>query len=248
MLVLLCLLAAGSMGESCQTDPPAPAPSPRGSAALQEQLDQLAALVVPAGAVLPFAGPPEASPAGFLPCDGSAVSRSEFADLFAEIGTAHGGGDGSTTFHLPDYRGRLLRGVDQAAGRDPESASRTAMAAGGNTGNAVGSVQGHATAVPAAALALDDSSNPDHVHTHVIGTEAWQHSHVVSAPGGVVTVDAASKGDWDGEPPVTGIGAIEPAGSHAHNVGAGGAHAHGVGGGDPETAPVNAYVSWIIKY
>lgn len=94
----------------------------------------------PPGVVLPFAG--ATVPSGFLSCDGSAVSRATYAALFAVLGTSHGQGDGATTFHLPDYRGRFLRGVDGSAGRDPDKASRTAMNSGGNSGNAVGSVQG----------------------------------------------------------------------------------------------------------
>lgn len=95
--------------------------------------------LVPTGSVLPFAG--SEAPSGFLMCDGSTVSRSTYAKLFSVIGEAHGEGDGSTTFNLPDYRGRFLRGVDGGAGIDPDAETRTAMATGGATGDAVGSVQ-----------------------------------------------------------------------------------------------------------
>lgn len=54
---------------------------------------------VPVGAIVSFA----AVPAGWLACDGSAVSRTDYADLFAAIGTTFGPGDGNTTFNLPDY-------------------------------------------------------------------------------------------------------------------------------------------------
>jgi microcystin-dependent protein len=58
------------------------------------------------------------APPGYLLCDGAVVSRSGAnADLFAAIGTAYGAGDGSTTFGLPDLRGRVPVGVDGAAGR-----------------------------------------------------------------------------------------------------------------------------------
>jgi microcystin-dependent protein len=97
-------------------------------------------LGIPSGVVFPFAG--TAAPYGYLVCDGSAISRTEYPALFSAIGTSHGQGDGSTTFNLPDYRGRFMRGVDGAAGRDPDKASRSAAAAGGNTGDAVGSAQG----------------------------------------------------------------------------------------------------------
>lgn len=95
---------------------------------------------IPSGVVFPFAG--TAAPYGYLVCDGSAISRTDYPDLFLTLGTSHGQGDGSTTFNLPDYRGRFLRGVDGLAGNDPDKASRAAMATGGNTGNTVGSVQG----------------------------------------------------------------------------------------------------------
>lgn len=49
---------------------------------------------------------------GWLACDGSAVSRTSYADLFDGIGTLYGAGDGSTTFNLPDFRGQFLRGCD----------------------------------------------------------------------------------------------------------------------------------------
>lgn len=64
--------------------------------------------LVPAGAVMPFAM--NSAPAGWLAADGTAVSRSTYAALFAAISTTHGSGDGSTTFNLPDLRGIFVRG------------------------------------------------------------------------------------------------------------------------------------------
>jgi prepilin-type N-terminal cleavage/methylation domain-containing protein len=63
---------------------------------------------VPVGAVVPYAG--ASIPAGWLLADGSAVSRVTYSDLFAVEGTSLGAGDGSTTFNLPDLRGRLPLG------------------------------------------------------------------------------------------------------------------------------------------
>lgn len=57
--------------------------------------------------------------AGYLPADGSVVSRTTFASLFAYIGTTFGAGDGSTTFQLPDLRGKFARAWDNGAGIDP---------------------------------------------------------------------------------------------------------------------------------
>lgn len=98
---------------------------------------------VPAGTILPFGG--ATAPSGWLLCDGSAVSRTTYAALFANISTAWGYGDNSTTFNLPDMRGRFPRGRDAGIARDPDRASRTAANTGGNTGDNVGSVQSDKT-------------------------------------------------------------------------------------------------------
>lgn len=70
---------------------------------------------LPAGlGPFPFAG--TAAPSGWLLCFGQAVSRSTYAALFAAIGTLYGAGDGSTTFNLPDCRGRSPFGKDDMGG------------------------------------------------------------------------------------------------------------------------------------
>jgi microcystin-dependent protein len=66
--------------------------------------------VLPPGIIAPFAG--ATAPGGWLVADGSAQSRTTFAALFAIVGTTFGAGDGSTTFNLPDLRGRVPVGLD----------------------------------------------------------------------------------------------------------------------------------------
>ena len=61
------------------------------------------------GVIYPFSG--TTVPDGFLLCDGSAVSRTTYAELFQVIGTTYGSGDGSTTFNVPDLRGRTAIGA-----------------------------------------------------------------------------------------------------------------------------------------
>lgn len=70
--------------------------------------------LAPTGALLAFAG--ATAPAGWLLCDGSNISRSTYASLFGVLGTSYGAGDGSTTFALPDLRGRLPAGKDDMGG------------------------------------------------------------------------------------------------------------------------------------
>jgi microcystin-dependent protein len=82
----------------------------------------------------------DTAPKNFVYCDGTAVSRSTYAELFSKVGTNYGNGDGSTTFNLPDFRGQFLRGQDDGTGTDPDAALRTSTN-GGNTGDNVGSEQ-----------------------------------------------------------------------------------------------------------
>jgi microcystin-dependent protein len=70
-----------------------------------------------AGAVQAFAMPDP--PEGWLECDGQAINRATFANLFARIGTTYGAGDGTSTFNVPDLRGEFVRGWDNGRGIDP---------------------------------------------------------------------------------------------------------------------------------
>lgn len=74
----------------------------------------LGVTIIPSGTVEMYAG--SSVPTGWLECDGTAVSRSTYADLFTAIGTTWGSGDGSTTFNLPDLRGRAPIGAGTGSG------------------------------------------------------------------------------------------------------------------------------------
>lgn len=78
--------------------------------------------------------PADAAPSGYLLCDGAAVSRSTYSDLFGVISTTFGAGDGSTTFNLPDLRGRV------PAGRDAGTFSAIAATGGAESVTPAGSV------------------------------------------------------------------------------------------------------------
>ena len=103
------------------------------AAAIQQAL-------TPPGTIVAYGG--DNPPPGWFMCAGGIVSRSTYSSLYAVIGNRFGQGDGSTSFHLPDLRGRFLRGRDAGAGRDPDRNARTTMNAGGAVGDLVGSVQG----------------------------------------------------------------------------------------------------------
>lgn len=89
----------------------------------------------------------------WLLCDGQAVSRTEYADLFAVIGTGFGVGDGINTFNIPDYRGKFLRGLggDSAANVYTVQAAANSMSGhyhgfGYNTENNAGTFAAKASA------------------------------------------------------------------------------------------------------
>lgn len=91
--------------------PPSPSPGPegpRGPAGPPGPPGPGGALV---GEIRMWAGPASATPAGWLPCDGSAVDRVLFAPLFGVLGTRYGAGDGVSTFQLPDFRNRCPVGA-----------------------------------------------------------------------------------------------------------------------------------------
>lgn len=87
-----------------------------------------AVVTTPTGAVYMYGG--VTPPSGWLICDGSAVARTTYADLFGVIGTLYGSGDGSSTFNLPDLRGRVPVGY-AASGGHPDVST-----IGGNEGQA----------------------------------------------------------------------------------------------------------------
>lgn len=105
------------------------------------------------GVIFPFAG--STAPGGFLLRYGQAVSRATYASLFGAIGTAHGVGDGSTTFNVPDLRGRTIAGIYNMGG---VAASRLTTAAGGVDGATLGAVGGAQTHT------LTTAQIPSHAH------------------------------------------------------------------------------------
>ena len=71
-------------------------------------------VLMPTASVMPYAG--TSAPTGYFLCDGSAKSRTTHSALFGIIGTTYGVGDGSTTFNIPDLRGRVIAGQDSDSG------------------------------------------------------------------------------------------------------------------------------------
>jgi microcystin-dependent protein len=118
-----------------------------------------------------FAG--STAPTGWLLCDGTAVSRTTYSDLFAITSTTYGVGDGSTTFNLPNLKGRVPVGLDT---------SQTEFDVLGETGGA----KTHT---------LTSTEIPGHTHTtdiahgHASTLAAPAHTHPVDPPNTTVTVN-----------------------------------------------------------
>lgn len=108
---------------------------------------------VPVGSGFDYWG--ATAPSGYLLAYGQAVSRTTYAKLFAKLSTTHGTGDGSTTFNLPDKRGRVTVGKDNMGG---SSADRLTGLSGGINGDTLGATGGAETNT------LDATQIPAHQH------------------------------------------------------------------------------------
>ena len=111
------------------------------------------------GSIIPYTK--SVIPEGFLVCDGSEVSRDEYSDLFAVIGTTYGSGDGSSTFNLPSLDGRVVIGLsqDHAIGVSGGEDSHTLI---------TDEIPSHTHTVPA------------HGHSHNIVLKTPQLNHTIS--------------------------------------------------------------------
>ena len=115
---------------------------------IQTQIDGVASS--PTASVIAYAG--SSAPSGWLLCDGAAISRTTYSTLFAAISTVYGVGDGSTTFELPDLKGRVIAGKES-------SDTRLTSGGSGINGGTLGSTGGTETHT------LLTAEMPAHTHT-----------------------------------------------------------------------------------
>jgi microcystin-dependent protein len=134
---------------------------------------------IPAGSVIAYGG--ATAPNGWLLCDGSAISRTTYAALFAAVSTTYGAGDGSTTFNVPDLRGRVIAGQDDMGG---SSANRLTNQTGGLDGDTLGATGGSETHT------LTSAQMPAHTHTATVTDPG--HTHTTPTNDGGSRADGAS--------------------------------------------------------
>jgi microcystin-dependent protein len=167
----------------------------------------------PIGALLSYAG--ASAPAGWLLCDGAAVSRTTYAALFGVLGTTYGAGNGSTTFNVPDLRNKVAVG---------SGSTYTRAQTGGAATVTLGTSQ-----IPSHSHSFSDTTDSagSHGHSGSTGSDG-SHSHSYTAAvarsdllGGGGTSGATASGSSTGS-----------AGSHSHglSIDSGGSHSHTVSG------------------
>lgn len=174
------------------------------------------------GSVLDFAGaiPPNL----WLLCYGQAASRTDYAALFEVIGTTYGVGDGSTTFNLPDLRGRVTAGFDYMGG--PGALRLTLATANGVDGSAIGNVGGEQSDT------LTSATVPTHSHSFsATSSAAGSHAHTLNQYYGTASGSGFPGYDGSGNASAGTFAATDAVGDHTHTVsgttgnsGSGGAH------------------------
>lgn len=157
--------------------------------------------------------PMSVAPAGWLVCDGSAVSRTTYANLYNAIGQTYGAGDGTTTFNVPDFRGLMPLGASTAneVGDTGGSSTATFTPLGTVSASISGTTQGHVLTV---------GQMPKHNHCRGSNTDDWGAGGANGYVGGDQNRGGSCNADGRGP-----YGGYQPPGngndeSHSHDIGA----------------------------
>jgi microcystin-dependent protein len=166
------------------------------------------ARVAPTGIISPFAG--SAAPTGWLLCYGQAISRTTYSALFGVISTTYGVGDGSTTFNVPDLRGRVIAGKDDMGGSAASRLTSATISGGALALGKVGGEERHQLTI--AELANHNHSLTDPGHHHSLPQTTGAGSGQAMAISQTPTTGSAISGDS-----ATGITLAATGGDTPHN-------------------------------
>jgi microcystin-dependent protein len=166
---------------------------------------------VPVGVVNPFAG--ATAPSGWLLCYGQAVSRTQYPVLFTTLSTTYGVGDGSTTFNIPDMRGRAVAGKDDMGGTAASRLTSTVLTAS-NTLGATGGTQTHT---------MTTAEMPVHTHIQDAHTHSMNNFGVAPSAGGYPSANGFVNGGAGADAAGGGRGNANATATN-QNTGSGSAH------------------------
>lgn len=139
----------------------------------------------PVGSILGFGG--STAPQDWLICDGSAISRTQYSELFEIIGTTYGAGDGSTTFNLPDLKGRVIVGAGE--GTDSQETPETKVF---TLGEKAGEYEHKLIA----------NEMPSHTHIEKVTGNDWNQNYYVTNSGSTSGVRRNNQTSWGSGTPV----------------------------------------------
>jgi len=179
---------------------------------------------VPIGGMMPYVGTTAPSSNFALPY-GQAISRTTYSTLFGLCSTSFGTGDGSTTFNIPDLRGRIPVGKDDMGGTAASRVTTAGSSIDGTTMGAAGGEQTHTLTTPEIPAHSHGVTDPGHTHTPVSG------NILVAGVTGAGFVNPGANSNTSGlNSATTGIS--------INNAGGGGAH---------NNMPPSLVVPWIMR-
>lgn len=160
----------------------------------------VADLTVPIGGIIAWGGA-SAPSSKWKICNGDAISRTTYADLFGVLGETYGEGDGSSTFNLPDFRGRFPLGLS-FSGRTFNADTMSRGHIGGEEYHQLSELE-----MPTHTHVQNSHIHemPTHTHTGFTGT-AGEHTHDIA--GGVFLVDTTNPNQAGYQLPNAGVGAV----------------------------------------
>jgi microcystin-dependent protein len=224
------------------------------------------------GTMMAFLGTDTQVPAGWLLCNGQTVSRTTYVDLFTLIGTRYGTGNGTTTFHLPNFQSQFIRGAATASspsGTPGGSNTHTHVSSytdsqGGHTHttSATGTVSGGDHSHTITGITGNTSTAGSHTHSYSGTVSATASSQRDVASGSLGAATYAHQHAYSGTTAAGGdhshsfsnvSGATNDGGNHSHTIATtgtaatAGIHTHNVTVTSGSNIPTYIEVNWIVK-